>query len=494
VALKLLLPPVESDAGTSDAYCRAAERARALNHPNIVRVLEVGASDGFRFVATEHVNGRSLFELRRMLFVRRERLPLWFGLRVIAAACDALGYAHEKRSAADAPEGFLHESLVPEQLMISFRGTTKVLGFGTARVSTGRAGAAARLTSLAFRAPEQLGAAPASGVTARADTYSLGVILYDLLTGERPFRGRTEAELVAQIAAGAPEPPSRVAAWVSPELDPIVLRAIARHPADRYPDALRLRCDLLEALTSLGDEHGSQDMAEHLFHVFGRPADDGGLRPEGDEPIAAVAAGAVAGAAPADEATRPIHRPPEPALQADVDAAFRGVFDELQDPGAAAPEAAAAAPGGTAAAPGSNGNGKPPRRLVGSRWDEIVERARREAAAAEAGPAADARDDAAPVPAEPAAESARNPGHAWDAAVRRVLQSERTGPFTPDPNRGRSALSAEALFDEGLQRMRSRDLPGALAAWTAAVELVPDNRKYHGNLRMLRRLMEDRGQ
>ncbi len=223
VALKILPPEAGREPHFAERFSREAKALAKLSHPHIVAVHDFGEADGLFYFLMEYVDGSNLRQLIRTRPVRPEE-----ALRIIGQACDALQYAHE--------EGVIHRDIKPENILIDKRGRVKLADFGLAKV-LGRATTAHTLTGSQqvmgtphYMAPEQWEKPHA--VDHRADIYSLGVVLYELLTGELPL-GRFAA-------------PSQKAS-VDSRLDGVVLRALEKEPEQRYQRVSELRAALLDS-------------------------------------------------------------------------------------------------------------------------------------------------------------------------------------------------------------------------------------------------------
>ncbi|HZB43965.1 MAG TPA: protein kinase [Pyrinomonadaceae bacterium] len=243
VALKLLPPQFTADADRARRFEQEARAASALNHPNIVTIYEIGRGDSFHFIATEFVDGVTLRE--RMAGAP---LPMSEVLDVAAQVASALQAAHEA--------GIVHRDVKPENVMLRHDGFVKVLDFGLAKLALRRATAGSSrapaqpsirtnpgvvLGTVAYMSPEQ---ARGLEVDARTDIWSLGVVLYEMVSGRQPFTGATPTDVIisiaerepAQLASHAPEVPGR--------LERIVRKALAKDRAGRYRTAQELLNDL----------------------------------------------------------------------------------------------------------------------------------------------------------------------------------------------------------------------------------------------------------
>jgi serine/threonine-protein kinase len=218
-----------------------AKAAGRLQHPNIVGVYEYGEDDSVAYIAMEYVEGTGL----------REYLNRWasfdFGLLVslLSQLLQALEFAHER--------GVVHRDIKPSNLIVTERGLLKVADFGVARVDTSNlTGAGVAIGTPSYMSPEQC---MGEEVDARSDLFSVGVVLYELVAGEKPFRGSVEG-IAYKICREDPVPPSKVSPLTLPEaLDQLVAKALAKQPDARFPTA-RAFNDALHAIAAMSLEIG----------------------------------------------------------------------------------------------------------------------------------------------------------------------------------------------------------------------------------------------
>ncbi|MDX2031511.1 MAG: protein kinase [Blastocatellia bacterium] len=241
VALKLLPAELAVDRDRMRRFVREAKAASALNHPHVATIYEIGEADGHRFIAMEYVEGRTLAEEIDGRPLDAPRL-IEIGLQV----ADALEEAHGR--------GITHRDIKPANLMLTSRGRVKVLDFGLAKIappsgqdessqtdSQTRTTPGLVLGTVAYMSPEQ---ALGHEVDHRSDIFSLGATLYELATGQRPFRGATAGETIAHILQSEQAPLTQINAQAPAELARIVSKCLAKEPKQRYQSARELLDDL----------------------------------------------------------------------------------------------------------------------------------------------------------------------------------------------------------------------------------------------------------
>jgi eukaryotic-like serine/threonine-protein kinase len=232
VAVKVLATQFAEDPSFVDRFRREARTAAKLNHPNIVGVYDNGAEDGTNFIVMEFVEGRTLAEF----IAGGGRLSPNKAVEVAEAVCRALSYAHE--------QGVVHRDIKPGNIMVTRDGQVKVMDFGIARLSTTAetvAQTAAVLGTAAYLSPEQ---AQGQRVDGRSDIYSLGCVLDELLSGSPPFAGDSAMAVAMQHVKETPPVPSARNPDITPQMDAVVMKALAKNPDNRYQTAEEFREDL----------------------------------------------------------------------------------------------------------------------------------------------------------------------------------------------------------------------------------------------------------
>ena len=223
VAVKVMRPELAATLG-ADRFLREVEIAAQLNHPHILPMYDSGSAGGVLYYVMPYVEGESL----AARIAREGELPVAVALRLGREVAEALAYAHKR--------GIVHRDIKPANILIS-EGHALVADFGIAR-AVGAEGEAITRTGLAIGTPQYMSPEQASGdkeVDGRTDIYALGAVLYEMLTGEPPFTGRSAQAVISRSMTERPRPLGASRAGLPPALEPVVMRALARSAADRHP-------------------------------------------------------------------------------------------------------------------------------------------------------------------------------------------------------------------------------------------------------------------
>ena len=195
VALKRMLPQLVDDKKTLDDFIREAKLAAQLNHPNIVRILELGRNGTIYFIAMELVRGHSLLQLMKLMVVRRETVPIGIVVALLSELCDALDYASSATDAEGQPMEIVHRDLSPSNLIVDTEGHLKIIDFGVAKSTRGQFVTSSGLVKgkLGYMALEVLAG---KEIDRRSDIFSVGVVAWEMLTGRRLFSAANEYDVI----------------------------------------------------------------------------------------------------------------------------------------------------------------------------------------------------------------------------------------------------------------------------------------------------------
>ena len=253
VAIKILNGRHANDDQFIERFRREAKNAAALNHPNIVSIYDRGEAEDTYYIAMEYLDGRTLKEL----VVGRGPAPVNVAVEYARQILSALGFAHR--------HGIVHRDIKPHNVLVDREGRVKVTDFGIARAGTSQMTEAGSIVGTAqYLSPEQ---ARGTEVDQRSDLYSLGIVLYELLTGQTPFDGDTPVEIAMKHLSATPQPPSQIRRDVPRDLDMVVMRALAKDPAARYQSADEMEADLERVLRGAPVAASTTDTATQIMRV-----------------------------------------------------------------------------------------------------------------------------------------------------------------------------------------------------------------------------------
>jgi serine/threonine-protein kinase len=237
VAIKILNDRHAADDSFIERFRREAKNAAGLSHPNIVSIYDRGEAEGTYYIAMEFLDGRSLKEL----IVGRGPAPVKVAIDYTRQILAAVGFAHK--------HGIVHRDIKPHNVLVGPEGRLKVTDFGIARSGASQMTEVGSIIGTAqYLSPEQ---ARGARVDQTSDLYSVGVVLYEMLTGQVPFTGDTPLEIAMKHLSEVPAPPSELRPEVPHDLDSVVLRALAKDPADRYQSAEEMDDDLARVAQGL---------------------------------------------------------------------------------------------------------------------------------------------------------------------------------------------------------------------------------------------------
>ena len=263
VAIKMLHERYANDTQFVERFRREATHAAGLSHPNVVSIFDRGETDGSYYIVMEYVEGRTLKEL----LVTRGPCPVPVAISYVRQVLAALRYAHRN--------GIVHRDIKPHNVLVDHEGRVKVADFGIARAGSSQMTEAGSIIGTAqYLSPEQARGAP---VDESSDLYSTGIVLYELLTGDLPFNGETPVEIAMKHLSQVPSAPSSIRSEIPRDLDLVVLRALAKEPAERYRSAKEMDRDL--ELVGRGDPVGTETEAAATMVLRGETTAATTVRP-----------------------------------------------------------------------------------------------------------------------------------------------------------------------------------------------------------------------
>jgi len=268
VVLKRVLPERGRDPQFVRMFLDEARLAAQLHHPNIAQVHDIGKLAGSHFFTMEYVHGEDLRALMQRVVALGRQLPIHHALHVAAGTLAGLHHAHERCGSDGTPLGVVHRDVSPSNVMVSYEGVIKLLDFGVAKAAqrTAETHSGTIKGKIGYLSPEQ---AQGGDVDRRSDIFALGVVLHEMLTGQRLFRRDTDFAAMIAIVNEDVAAPSSLRPEISPELDQIVLTALAKDPAKRFATA----ADMLEKIEDIAvrERHvmSATAMGRFLRELFG---------------------------------------------------------------------------------------------------------------------------------------------------------------------------------------------------------------------------------
>jgi serine/threonine protein kinase len=242
LAIKVMRPQLAREARFVDMFNREGQLAMLLRNRSIVTTLEVGRIEGRHYIAMEYIGGRDLTQLLRRCQESNSRIPVPHAAYIASRICEGLHFAHNLTGNDGRPLNIVNRDVSPSNVRLSYDGDVKLLDFGIAQ-------ALMKFTSeigvlkgkFSYMSPEQIRGMP---LDARTDVFSTGIILHEMLTTEKLFRGDTEFALMEKVRKAEIPPPSKFNRRVNEELDRIVLKALSRDVAQRYQNTAEFGADL----------------------------------------------------------------------------------------------------------------------------------------------------------------------------------------------------------------------------------------------------------
>ncbi len=249
-AIKCMRPQLARERRFVEMFIREGKLALLLEHENIVRTLEIGRSEGRYFITMEYISGRDLTQLLRRCQEMSRRIPVPHAIYIASKVCRGLHYAHTRRDSEGRLLNVVNRDVSPSNVRLSYEGDVKILDFGIAQAMLKFTSEIGILKGkFSYMSPEQIRGMP---VDARTDIFSTGILLHEMLTTEKLFRGDSEFDLMEKVRSAVVSPPSKFNRRVKADLDAIVLKALAREPADRFQTCAELADGLEELLATYG--------------------------------------------------------------------------------------------------------------------------------------------------------------------------------------------------------------------------------------------------
>ena len=267
VAVKKILPNIAEDEEFIAMFIDEAKIAVQLQHANIAQIFDLGKVEDSFFIALEFVRGRDLRAMFDRVRQRGEVMPTPQACFIVMQVCEGLDYAHNKRDGQGQELHLVHRDISPQNVLVGFEGEIKLIDFGIAKAAgkASKTQAGILKGKFGYMSPEQVRGLP---IDRRSDIFSVGIVLYELLTGERLFMGESDFSTLEKVRNVEILPPSSYNKPIPEELERIALKALAKDPEDRYQNAIDLHDDLQAFLYTKGELYSRKDLAAWMKKMF----------------------------------------------------------------------------------------------------------------------------------------------------------------------------------------------------------------------------------
>ena len=267
LAIKRILPDFADDSTFVEMFLDEARTAAQLTHPNIVQIYELGESDDSYYIAMEYIRGASVAKVIRRLREHDLEFPLHYAAKIVADVCAGLDYAHNFTDHDGHPLNLVHRDISPDNVLVSLTGSVKMIDFGIAKAvtNTGETQAGAVKGKFSYMSPEQIKGLPLDG---RSDLFSLGIVLYELTTLQKPFGDDADLMTVSAIVHDPPAPPGELLPHYPPELERILTRALSKERAERYQTAAEMQRALEQFIHGRGAFINNRDIGSYVSHLL----------------------------------------------------------------------------------------------------------------------------------------------------------------------------------------------------------------------------------
>jgi serine/threonine-protein kinase len=270
VALKLMHPHIADDQEFVSMFLDEARLAARIRHPNVVSTIDVDRSGDALFLVMDLVEGHALHTIIRHLALQRQSMPMEVALRIIIDLLEGLHAAHELKDSEGNSLNLVHRDVSPQNVLVGDNGVSRITDFGVAhassRLSTTRGGGIKG--KIAYLSPEQV---TGMGVDRRSDVFAAGIVLWELLTTRRLFRGDNEGQTVAMLLAGPKKPPQEVVASIPTAVGDACMKALAKEPELRFPTAIAMADALERAAQTAGIGVANQRRVAAYIAELGLP-------------------------------------------------------------------------------------------------------------------------------------------------------------------------------------------------------------------------------
>lgn len=284
VVIKKILPQAAANREFIDMLIAEAKIAVMLTHGNIAQIYDLGRAGDDYFIVMEYVEGKSISQIQREVVARGEPVPVPIACYIIAEVAAGLDYMHQRTDERGQLLHIVHRDVSPQNVLISYGGTVKIIDFGIAKARTKLETTEVGILKgkFAYMSPEHARGDP---IDHRNDIFSLGVILHEMLTGKRLFKAKDNRETLRNVRRAEVSSPSQINANVTKNLDEIVLKALAKRLEDRYFRAAQLHDELMRTIHREYPDFRSQQVGEFIGGLFPQEERKAGVVQESKTPF-----------------------------------------------------------------------------------------------------------------------------------------------------------------------------------------------------------------
>jgi serine/threonine protein kinase len=267
VVIKQILSHLAQDNEFVDMFLDEARIAAKLSHPNIVQIYDLGKADDSYYIAMEYVSGRNIQHLINKEAEHKRMIPVEHACRVIAGVCDGLYYAHTRKDYDGTPLNIVHRDISPQNVLISFAGGVKLVDFGIAKASTQLAQTRAGVLKgkYAYMSPEQVRGAK---VDQRSDVFSVGLVMYEMLTGHRAFERENSLKTLKAIVQEKPLNPKELNPLIPDPVVKLLSKALEKNPDRRYPSAQDMQLAVEDYLETSAKKSNNVRLSRYMYELF----------------------------------------------------------------------------------------------------------------------------------------------------------------------------------------------------------------------------------
>src|SRR5438270_4309308 len=267
VAVKRILPNIAEDEEFIAMFIDEAKISVQLQHANIAQIFDLGKVEDSFFIALEYVNGKDLRAIFDRSRQRGEVMPISQSAYIVMQVCEGLDYAHNKRDAQGRELHLVHRDISPQNVLIGYEGEVKLIDFGIAKAAgkAGKTQAGILKGKFGYMSPEQVRGLP---IDRRSDVFAVGVILYEMLTGEKLFVGESDFSTLEKVRNAEVPAMRQFNPNIPPGLEKVVMKALAREQEDRYQWSSDLQEDLMRFLLAGEAIYSSKHLSSFMKEAF----------------------------------------------------------------------------------------------------------------------------------------------------------------------------------------------------------------------------------